>query len=255
MTARRQAPRREEGGLGGEQVEGRRSVRELLAAGRRRVRTVWVSSAAEPSALLDEIVSLAGASLREAPPERIAALARTEVHQGVVASAEPLRSVDLDTLLGQPSAFLVALDGVTDPRNLGAVARVAETAGATGLVIPRHRSARVTPAVTKSAAGAVEYLPIASVSGIPAAVERASRSGVWTVGLDGDGERSIYDLDLLDQPVMLVLGAEGQGLGRLSRQRCDVVARIPMYGRIESLNVGTAAAVACHEVARRRTPR
>lgn len=228
-------------------------MRELLSAGRRRVLTVWVSSAATPSAVLDEIVSLAGSSLREVPPERIAALARTEVHQGVVASAEPLSATDLDALLQQPSAFLVALDGVTDPRNLGAVMRVAETAGVTGLVIPRHRSARITPAVTKAAAGAIEHLPIASVSGIPAALERASRSGVWTVGLDGSGGTTLYDLELVDQPLVLVLGAEGQGLGRLTKQRCDVLASIPMYGRIESLNVAAAAAIACHEVAHHRS--
>ena len=240
------------GGLGGAQVEGRRAVRELLAAGSRRVRTVWVSSAAEPNAVLDEIVDLAGEHLRVVPPERIESLARSETHQGVVANAEPLKAAGLDALLGAGSAFLVALDGVTDPRNLGAVMRVAETAGATGVILPRHRSARVTPAVAKSAAGAIEHLPIASVSGIPAALERAARAGVWSVGLDGDGDRSLYELDLVDQPIVLVLGSEGGGLGRLTRQRCDLVVRIPMYGSIESLNVAAAAAVACHEVARRR---
>lgn len=258
MTARRPQGRdtsvgRDDAVLGGDQVEGRRAVRELLAAGRRRVRAVWVSSTATPSEILDEIVSLAGSSMREVAPERIAALARTDVHQGVVASAEPLSATDLDVLLRQPLAFLVALDGVTDPRNLGAVMRAAETAGATGLVIPRHRSARITPAVTKAAAGAIEHLPIASVSGIPAAIERASRSGVWTVGLDGGGDVALHDVTLVDQPLMLVLGAEGQGLGRLTKQRCDVVARIEMYGRIESLNVAAAAAIACHEVAHHRS--
>lgn len=245
-------PRPEVGGIGGEQVEGRRAVRELLVAGTRRVRTVWVSSAAEPNGVLDEIVDLAGEHLRVVPPERIASLARSETHQGVVANAEPLKAADLDALLGTGSAFLVALDGVTDPRNLGAVLRVAETAGATGVILPRHRSARVTPAVAKSAAGAIEHLPIASVSGIPAALERAARAGVWSVGLDGDGDRSLFELDLVDQPVVLVLGSEGRGLGRLTRQRCELVVRIPMYGRLESLNVAAAAAVACHEVARRR---
>lgn len=241
-----------DGGLGGEQVEGRRAVRELLAAGRRRVRAVWVSERAESSVLLDEIGALAGSLLRVVPADRVDSLARTEAHQGVVATAEPLRSADLDALLEIPATFLVGLDGVTDPRNLGAVMRVAETAGATGLLLPRSRSARITPTVTKSAAGAVEYLPISSVGGIPSALDRAARSGVWTVGLDGSGDRSIFDLDLVDQSVVLVLGAEGGGLGRLTRQRCEVLARIPMHGRIESLNVASAAAIACHEVARRR---
>jgi len=229
-------------------------VRELLSAGRRRVQAVWVSSAAAPSAILDEIVTLAGSALREVLPERLAVLARTEAHQGVVASADPLRAAELAALVGASSAFLVAVDGVTDPRNLGAVMRVAETAGASGLLLPRHRSARITPAVAKSAAGAIEHLPIASVSGIPAALEQAARSGVWAVGLDGEGDCALHDLELADQPLVLVLGAEGQGLGRLTRQRCDVLVRIPMYGRIESLNVAAAAAIACHAVATRRHP-
>lgn len=239
-------------GLGGDQVEGRHAVRELLAAGRRRVRTVWLSNAAEPSPLLDEIAELAGRTLRLTSPERIASLARTEAPQGVVAFAEPIPEADLAELLDDPGAFLVALDGVTDPGNFGAVLRSAETAGATGVIVPRHRAAAVTPSVTKAAAGAVEHVPIALVSGIPAALERASRAQVWSVGLDGDASVSLYDLDVVDQPILLVLGAEGRGLARLTRERCDVLARIPMHGHVESLNVAAAAAVTCHEVARRR---
>jgi 23S rRNA (guanosine2251-2'-O)-methyltransferase len=170
----------------------------------------------------------------------------------VIAVADPLPEADLDQLIGAPQAFLVALDGVTDPQNLGAVARTAETAGATGLVVPRHRAARITPAVTKAAAGALEHLPVATVSGIPSALEAARRADVWTVGLDADGDTELFDLTVADQPVMLVLGAEGRGLARLTRSRCDVVARIPMRGAIESLNVAAAAALACYEVARRR---
>jgi 23S rRNA (guanosine2251-2'-O)-methyltransferase len=121
------------------------------------------------------------------------------------------------------------------------------------VVLPRHRSARVTPAVTKAAAGAIEYLPIASVAGIPAMLDRASRKGVWSVGLDEDGSQSLFDLNLTDQPIVLVLGAEGRGLARLTRDRCDVLAHIPMRGRVASLNVAAAAALACHEVARHRS--
>jgi 23S rRNA (guanosine2251-2'-O)-methyltransferase len=166
--------------------------------------------------------------------------------------ASALRPADLDDLLTHDKAFLVALDGVTDPRNLGAVMRSAETAGATGLVIPRHRSAHVTPAVTKTAAGAIEYLPIAVVGGIPAALERVARAACWSIGLDEAGDRSLFELDLADQPIVLVLGAEGRGLARLTRERCDVLVRIPMHGRVASLNVAAAATLACHEVARRR---
>ena len=237
--------------LGGEQVEGRRAVLELLRAGRRQVRTVFVSSSVRDDEVVDEIRERAGAALQVVSGERIDGMAKSDAPQGVVATAAPLRVADLDELLAAPNAFVVALDGVSDPRNLGAVARAAETAGATGLVLPRHRSARVTPVVAKAAAGAIEHLPIA-LSGIPAALERAGRAGCWTIGLEEGGDRSLFDLDLADQRLVLVLGSEGAGLARLTRARCDVLASIPMRGAIESLNVAAAAALACHEIARRR---
>jgi 23S rRNA (guanosine2251-2'-O)-methyltransferase len=233
-------------------VEGRRAVLELLKAGRRRVRSVLLSGDVDRDPIVDEIAELAGPALRVAGRERVAAAARTEGHQGVVATAAPLAPADLDALLDDPRAFVVALDGVTDPRNLGAVMRVAETAGATGIVVPRHRAARVTPAVAKAAAGAIEYLPIALVGGIAGVLERASRAGVWSVGLDERAEQTVYDLTVSDQRVMVVLGAEGRGLARLTRDRCDVAVRIPMHGNLQSLNVSTAAAVVCHEIARGR---
>lgn len=242
-------------GAGGEQVEGRRAVLELLRAGRRPVRQVFVAANVERDALVEEIVALAGPRLRPVPPARLEQLARTDAPQGVVARAAPLPEADVGDLLAAPGAFVVALDGVTDPRNLGAVARAAETAGATGLVLPRHHSAHVTPVVAKAAAGAIEYLPIATVPGIPALLERARRAGVWTVGLDERGDRSVFELGVADQRLLLVLGAEGRGLARLTRDRCDVLARVPVHGHVASLNVAAAAAVACHEVARRRAGR
>jgi 23S rRNA (guanosine2251-2'-O)-methyltransferase len=241
--------------LGGERVEGRRAVRELLEAGKRAVRSIDVADTREPSAVLDDLAALAaerGIRVHHVDPERLLADARTEAPQGVIAHAAPLQAASLDDLLARPDAFLVTLDGVTDPQNLGAVLRTAETAGATGAVLPRHRSAWLTPAATKAAAGAIEHLPIALVSGVPHLLERAARAGVWSVGLDADGSASVFDLEIADRPVVLVLGAEGRGLSRLARKRCDVVASIPMRGRIASLNVAAAAAVACFEVVRRR---
>jgi 23S rRNA (guanosine2251-2'-O)-methyltransferase len=236
--------------MSSEQVEGRRAVAELLRARRRRTRTVWLAGDG-----LDEIERLArpaGAAVHRITSEQLAERARTEAPQGVVAAADPVPEADLAELLADERAFLVALDGVTDPRNLGAVLRTAEAAGATGAVLPRHRAARVTPAAAKAAAGALEHLPIASVGGIPAALDRARRADVWTVGLDAGGDTPLFELAVADQPVMLVLGAEGTGLSRLTRARCDVVAGIPMRGALESLNVAAAAALACYEVARRR---
>ncbi len=149
-------------------------------------------------------------------------------------------------------AFLVVVDGVTDPQNLGALLRSAECAGVTGVVLPRHRSAHVTPTVTKVAAGAIEHVSIAVVPGVPGALQELERLGVWTVGLDERGPEPVFNLGLGDRPVALVIGAEGRGLSPLSRQRCDVLARIPLHGAIDSLNVSAAGAVAMFEVARQR---
>jgi 23S rRNA (guanosine2251-2'-O)-methyltransferase len=216
---------------------------------------VLLSQDAEPDPLLDEIANLAGARLRVVPADKVSRAARTDAHQGVVATADPLQPADLDALLDDPDAFLVALDGVTDPRNCGAVMRAAETAGATGIVLPRHRAARVTPTVAKAAAGAIEYLPIALVSGIPAALDRAARAGVWSIGLDEHAPEAIDEVGVADQRIVVAFGSEGHGLARLTRERCDVVAHIPMRGQLTSLNVASAAAVVCHDIARRRGAR
>lgn len=235
-------------------------MRELLLAGRRRVRDVWLADDAEPGAAVGEILELAAEArvrVRTVPSASLRAEARSEAPQGVLAHADPLPEAELDDLVdgahpeGRPP-FLVVLDGVTDPQNLGAILRSALGAGSTGAVLPRHRSAHITPTVAKAAAGAVEHLPIAVVGGVPASLLRAKEAGLWVVGLDGAGPTSLFDLEVADQPVALVLGAEGRGLGRLVAERCDVLASIPLRGPVGSLNVAAAAALACFEVARRR---
>jgi 23S rRNA (guanosine2251-2'-O)-methyltransferase len=231
-------------------------VRELLVAGKRKVYEVWLADEIEPAPILGEIEDLA--ARRRVPVRRVARRrldgeAGTEAPQGVLARAAALAEADLDELIrARPAPFLVGLDGVTDPGNLGAILRSAACAGATGVVLPRHRAAHVTPAVAKAAAGAVEWLPMAVVPGLPAAMRRMADGGVWTVGLDQEGGRDIFELDLGSEPIALVLGAEGAGLSRLVRARCDVLARIPLKGAITSLNVAAAAAVGCFVVARAR---
>ncbi len=251
---RREPPR----GLGGDQVEGRRAVRELLAANRRRVREVWVAEGMERALLLAEIADLAAARrvpLKHVGRGRLDGAARTEAPQGVLARAEPLPEHDLADLAG-PEAFLLCLDGVTDPHNLGALLRTAECAGATGVVLTKHRSAHVTPTAAKAAAGAIEHLAFAVEPGVPSALRRLQQLGVWTVGLDAEAGRSLFDLDadLARGPIALVLGAEGTGLSRLAKERCDLLVGIPQRGVTASLNVAAAGAVACFEVARRRAP-
>lgn len=253
------AGRAPERGLDGTQVEGRHAVRELLLAGNRRVREVLIAEEMDPAEILQDIADLARdlkVPLREISRRRLDAESRTEASQGVVAHAEPLRDHSLaDLAAGNGSAppFLLALDGVTDPGNLGAIIRTAECAGVTGLVLPRHRAVHVTPTVTKAAAGAVEHVPMSLVGGLPTAIEDLRKRGVWVVGLDAGGDRSLHRSDLGSGPVCLVLGAEGEGLSRLVRQRCDEVVSIPLLGSLSSLNVATAAAVAVYEVVRRRS--
>jgi 23S rRNA (guanosine2251-2'-O)-methyltransferase len=244
-------------GLGGGHVEGRRAVRELLRARRRKIRRLVLSTELDPDPVIDEIVALAGDArvrLEYASGSELDELARTAAPQGVVAQAAPVPEADVDRMLARSDAFVVALDGVTDPGNLGAVIRTAEAAGASGIVLPRHRAAGLSPAAVKAASGAIEYVPIALVAGIPAFLDRAKRARLWTVGLDERGTTSVFDLAVGEGPVVLVLGAEGSGLSRLARERCEVVAAIPMRGALESVNVSAAAAVVCFEVARRRTP-
>jgi 23S rRNA (guanosine2251-2'-O)-methyltransferase len=248
-------PRR---GLGGEQVEGRQAVRELLLAGRRRVREVWLLAEQEPAPILEDIVTIAEAervTVREVGRSKFFAQARCEAPQGVLAQAAPLPESDLDELVvarGGVPPFLLAVDGVTDPGNLGALLRSAECAGATGVLLPRHRAVHLTPTVTKAAAGAVEHLRFAVVGGLPAALQELRRHEVWVVGLDGEGTVDLWELPAADGPITIVLGAEGSGLSRLVRERCDAVVRIPMRGSLSSLNVAAAGALACFEVARGR---
>ena len=245
-------------GLGGDQVEGRHAVRELLLAGTRRTREVIFAADMDPAQILDEIRDLTQEGrvpLREVSRNKFEAMTRTDAPQGVVAFAAPIQPTSLDELArrrGNTVPFLLVLDGVTDPQNLGSILRVAECAGVTGIVLPRHRAARITASVTKTAAGAVEHLPMAQVAGIPAALQRLSELEVWNVGLDMVADTTVFDMRVATDPVALVLGAEGSGVSRLARERCDVVARIPLAGSLGSLNVSTAAAVACYEVVRRR---
>lgn len=256
MVKRDAAPaRRKDGGLGGDVVPGRQAVRELLRTGRRRVRQVRIANGTEDSELVDEIVSLArdrGVPIRTGDRASVEREAGVEVAQGVVAIADSVSVVEIEELLSEETPFLLALDGVTDPQNLGAILRTASCAGVTGVLLPGHRSARLSPAAVKASAGGIEHLRFALVSGIPAAMRDLKRNDVWTVGLDMTGDQSIFDVAVLDQSVALVLGSEGEGISDLARKRCDVVARVPQVAGVESLNVAAAGAVAMFEVVRRR---
>jgi 23S rRNA (guanosine2251-2'-O)-methyltransferase len=223
------------------------------------VRELWVAQGLDPSPTLDAIERAAtrlGVRVLAVSKRRLEAVARTDSAQGVLARADPLEEVSLDALCdGTASSptFLLILDALNDPQNLGAILRTAEFAGVNGVVLPRHRAAHVTPTAAKVAAGAIEHLRMAVVPGTASALLDLEKLGVVTVGLDAEAPSSIFELgEELEGPVALVLGAEGRGLSSLVRRRCDVLASIPRHGSLDSLNVAAAGAVACFEVARRR---
>lgn len=236
-------------------MEGRHAVLELLKGRRRPIQRIFVADAQDPSDILDAIELEAQ---RQRVPVQVVSMsrldreARTEGHQGVMAIAGRLQTVGLDVLLAHQHPFLLVCDGVTDPRNLGAMLRSADGAGVTGVVVPRHRSARISPTVTKTAAGAIEYLTFCDVGGIPAAIDQLNKAGVLTVGLAGESKDSLYELDLGSVPVALIVGGEEKGLAPLTRKRCAALVSIPQLGQISSLNAGVAVSVAAFEVARQR---
>jgi 23S rRNA (guanosine2251-2'-O)-methyltransferase len=231
-------------------VVGRRPSLEAVRSGV-AVRLLVASGARRTPALAEVLAAAERASVpvEEVAPDRIEAAAGDVLHQGVAAVVRPARELseaDLERGPWGDRAVVVVLDGVTDPQNLGAIARSAEAAGAEALVTRRARGAGLTPAAVKASAGALLHLPLARVANVARALERLKEAGFWTIGLDGDAEGSLLDLGPPPGRLALVLGSEGEGLSRLVRERCDELARIPMRGRVGSLNVSAAAAVALY---------
>jgi 23S rRNA (guanosine2251-2'-O)-methyltransferase len=219
-------------------VYGRQPVRELLAAGRRPVHGVWATAAAARELHLAATV---------VDPEEVARRAGSDAHQGVCADAGPYPYVAAGELVGA-DAFLLALDEVQDPQNLGAICRTAECAGLDGVVIPERRSAEVTPAVCKASAGAVEHLRVARVRNLADFLGEAKAAGMWCYGADAAGDR--YDGLDFSGGLVLVLGAEGKGLRPRVAGACDVLVSLPVRGRVASLNVSAAAAALVYGILR-----
>ena len=232
-----------------ELVYGRNAVRELYR-GPRRVLEVWVTERAA-----SQIAWLDSGPRPHVKPERVLTEeAGTRDHQGVVAWCEPFRYADAYDLAKREAPLLVCLDQVTDPHNLGAVVRSAEGVGATGVVVPAHGSARVTPAVCRASAGAVEHLPVAVVQNLARWLNEVKGADLWVYAAAPDAEESLWQAEL-DGGVALVFGAEGKGVRPLVRRACDGAIAIPLAGQVESLNVSVAAALLLYEVARQRRER
>lgn len=221
-------------------IYGRNAVREAQR-GRRRVARVWATRRAAED--------FPGAQL--ATGEEIEARCGSDAHQGVCAEVPPFPYVGAAELMRAPDPFVVALDEVTDPQNLGAICRTAEVVGATGVVIPERRSAEVTPAVCKASAGAVEHLRIARVRNLADFLADAKKTGAWTYGAAADATTPYRAPDYTGG-VVLVLGAEGRGLRPRVASLCDDLVALPVRGRLDSLNVGAAAAVLLYEILQQR---
>ncbi len=243
-------------------VHGLNPVRELLRAGGEGLSELWLAEGTERARGVGDLARQArdrGAKVREVPRARLDRLAGTDRHQGVVAVVAEYRYAALDDLLDRreprdDAPLVVVLDGIEDPHNLGAIIRSAHALGADGVVIPKDRAAGITSTVAKASAGAVEHCPVARVTNLAQSLEKLKEAGLWTVALDGDGGEVLTDVDLT-VPTALVVGSEGSGVRPLVRRTCDRVARIPMKGKVGSLNASVAAAVALYEVARQRNAR
>jgi len=240
-----------------DQVEGRNPVLEVLR-GPREVYEIYLAKVAERTPEIEEIVSLAraeGVPVKDASRDRIDGMSRTSAPQGIIAKVETYTFLDLAELLdlvsSAPLPLVVVLDRIEDPQNLGALLRVAETAGVDAVVVPGKRAAGITPAVAKASAGAVEHIKVARVSSLPAAIERLKTAGLWVAGAEAGEGSPYFELDMT-VPLAIVLGSEGQGLSRLVKEKCDSLVSLPVKGRVGSLNVSTAGAVLIYEAVRQR---
>lgn len=242
-----------------ELVAGRNAIVEALRAG---VPAVGLRLAAgldrdERLAEIRTLAEHAEVPVREVSRAELDRLTRGAPHQGAVLTVEPFRYAHPDDVVRRAveattPALLVALDGVSDPHNLGAIARSAAAFGAHGMLLPERRAAGVTPAAWKASAGALAHLPVARATNLVRALRAAADAGLMLAGLDGRGELDLDDLELSTGPLVLVVGAEGKGLSRLVAETCDVRVRIPLPGTAESLNASVAAGIALAAVARRR---
>jgi len=239
-------------------VYGLHAINAALERAPERVLELWIAGARNDARTreLNERAERVGVHVHSVSPDALAKLVGDVVHQGAVAAMRPLKAWDehdltegLNQLTVDP--LLLILDGITDPHNLGACLRTADAAGAHAVVIPKDRAASVDGVVRKVAAGAAEFIPVASVTNLARTLEALKERGVWVVGTDGEAEKAIYSTDL-KRPLALVLGAEGSGMRRLTRDTCDFLVRIPMAGHMQSLNVSVAAGIALFEALRQR---
>ncbi|GIP07644.1 putative TrmH family tRNA/rRNA methyltransferase YacO [Paenibacillus lautus] len=241
-----------------EVVAGKHSVTEALKSGR-TINKIWIAENAQKHLTLPIIAEAKklGIVVQHVDKRKLDQMVPGVQHQGVVAQAAPYAYVEVDDLLkaaeekGEPP-FLLLLDEIEDPHNLGSILRTADCTGAHGVILPKRRSAQITATVSKTSAGAVEYVPVARVTNLGQTIDQLKEMGVWVVGTVVDAVQELYDTEVFDGPVAIVIGNENKGMGRLIREKCDVLVKLPMAGKINSLNASVAAGVVMYEVLRRR---
>lgn len=241
-------------------IEGRHAVSEALRSGR-TIDKLYLLYGSSDNALTELRLRARaqGVAVNECDRQRLDAMSTTGVHQGVIAVAAAHEYAQLQDILkaaqsSGESPLIVVCDGINDPHNLGAIIRTAGAAGAHGVVIPKHRSVGLTATVAKAAAGALEYVPVARVPNVTAALQELKVQGMWIYGTSDSGDSALYETDLTG-PVVIVIGSEGSGMSRLVSEACDFVMSIPMRGKIASLNASNAAAVVLFEAVRQRAAR
>ena len=237
-------------------IEGRNAVIEAFRAGR-PIDKVYIQEGCQdgPILTIKREARKRDVLIKYAAKERLDQMSETGKHQGVIACAAAYEYAEIEDMFrlaeqkGEPP-FFVLLDNIEDPHNLGAIIRTANLAGAHGVIIPKNRAAGLTAVVARTSAGALNYTPVAKVTNLAKTIEELKEKGLWFVCADMDGTR-MYDLDLKG-PIGLVIGSEGDGVGRLVKEKCDMTAAIPMKGDIDSLNASVAAGVLAYEIVRQR---
>lgn len=238
-------------------IEGKNAVMEALKAGR-PIDKLYLARGEQDRALrfIAEKAKAAGAVVSEVDRRKLDFMSQTHAHQGVIAVAAVREYKSVEDILALAAErgekpLVVVCDEISDPHNLGAIIRTAEAAGAHGVIIPKHRSAGITAIVEKTSAGAVEHLAVARVVNLAAALEKLKEQGLWIFGTAAEGDKPLWEADLAGGAA-IVIGSEGEGMARLTREKCDFLVSIPMRGKVSSLNASTAAAVVLFEAVRQR---
>ncbi len=241
-----------------DKIEGRNAVLEALRSGR-EINKLFILKG-ELSGSIKQIIAIArerSVLIKEADRNTLDAMSSTRSHQGVIAMISPVSYSTVDGILEKASKldqppFIIILDEICDPNNLGSILRTADAVGVHGIIIPRHRAIGITAAVAKVSAGAFNYVPVARVSNIGSTLDYLKSKGLWIAGTDLKGASPFYKSDLKG-PLAIVIGSEGKGMGSLVTKKCDFIINIPMSGKISSLNAGVAAGIIMYEAYRQRT--